>query len=131
MAIKIDEKQVDKLVKALGITEEEAVDIIQSDYAIDHGERVYFDLSKEEEKKANQWAKVKEHTITVKDNKQGKTKKPNEQKELIISTLAEFLKENNEILLENVEILNKNRLIHFKMGAKEYDLTLIEKRKPK
>ena len=49
----------------------------------------------------------------------------------IIAELAKFLTENSENACENVEITNKERQIAFKIGENAYELTLIQKRKPK
>ena len=48
-----------------------------------------------------------------------------------IAELAQFLAENSENACENVEITNKERQIAFKIGENDYELTLVQKRKPK
>ena len=65
-------------------------------------------------------------------------RKPNELKEAIVACLADFLENECEFILKDVltycgdvEITNKNRMIHFSAGGKEFDLQLIEKRTPK
>ena len=47
-----DQKRIDELVDLLGCSMVEAQQIIEDDKKIDKGERVAFDLSKEDEKKA-------------------------------------------------------------------------------
>lgn len=120
------EEKILQMMKALKCSREEAIDVIESDKAIDKGERVYFDLSEKEEREAIKMSAVKSQDRTKKeDSKRGKVKPPNELKERIVFELSEFLKEN----YENVEIVNKNRLINFKCGDKSFDLTLVQKRK--
>jgi hypothetical protein len=62
----------------------------------------------------------------------------NEVKEALVRCLADFLENECEFLLQeelvycdSVEVTNKNRMIHFKVNDKEFDLQLIEKRPPK
>ena len=45
--------------------------------------------------------------------------------------IEEALAENSENACENVEITNKERQIAFKIGENAYELTLVQKRKPK
>lgn len=125
------ETQKEKLMRMLKCTAEEAEDIIQSDKAIDRGERVYFDLSKEQEKQAKKYANTgTRKTPTVFKFEQRK-RKENPTKASIIAELAKFLQENSENACENVEITNKERQIAFKIGENAYELTLVQKRKPK
>lgn len=67
-----------------------------------------------------------------------RNRKPNETKEGIILNLADFLENDCEFMIDDeiiycgdVEITNKNRMIHFFCNGKEYDLQLIEKREKK
>lgn len=50
--------EIEKLMKTLDITREEALDIIEQDKAIDKGKPTYFDLDKETEKQAKKYANV-------------------------------------------------------------------------
>ena len=126
--------QIESMHK-LGFTEEAIADIIKSDAAIDKGERVYFDLSAEEEKKAKKYANVETRKAPVNyelDNTNGKrSRKENPTKAAIIEEIAHFLMENSENACENVEITNKERMIAFKCGENNYEITLTQKRKPK
>ena len=122
-------------MRKCGFSEEEIADIIKSDEAIDKGEKVYFDLSPEKEKEAKKFAKVgtrKTPTVYKLDNTEGKrSRKENPTKAGIIAELAKFLVENSENACEMVEITNKERQIAFKIGENAYELTLVQKRKPK
>lgn len=119
-------EQVAKLMKNLGISEEEALQVIADDKAIDRGERMSFDLSKEQEKQAKKYANVGEKT--VKTPRKAPTRKENTTKSGIIAEISAFL---NEKGYEMVEITNKERQIAFKIGENDYELTLVQKRKPK
>lgn len=126
------ESQKEKLMRTLGCTEEEALDIIASDKAIDQGKRVEFDLDPEREKMAKKMANVgtKKPTVYKFDTKD-KKRKENPTKAGIIAELAKFLEENSENTCENVEITNKERQIAFKIGENDFELTLVQKRAKK
>ena len=126
------ESQKEKLMRTLGCTEEEALDIIASDKAIDQGKRVEFDLDPEREKMAKKMANVgtKKPTVYKFDTKD-KKRKENPTKAGIIAELAKFLEENSENACENVEITNKERQIAFKIGENDFELTLVQKRAKK
>ena len=123
----IDDR-VDEIVDLLGCSIKEAEQILRDDTAINKGERMSFDLSKEDEKKALKYANVKEHKKPMVLNLQKKERKADTTKEGVIQQIFDFLVENG---YENVEILNKSKLISFKIGDDTYEFNLIRKRKPK
>jgi hypothetical protein len=122
------EKRVDELVESLGCSIFEAEQILADDKTIDKGGRTDFDLSKEDEKKALKYANVKTKKKPMIPNLQKREKKPDPTKEGVIQKIFEFLVENG---YENCEILNKTKLIGFKIGEDNYEFNLIRKRKPK
>lgn len=123
--------QVEKIMRLLGCSEEEALDVIATDKIIDKGGRTQYDLTKEQEKEAMKMSRVDERKAKSADNKRGKVRPENLTKSGIIAEIAEFLSQNNQFLCENVEITNKERQIAFKCGENMYELTLVQKRKPK
>ena len=120
------EEKIKKLMASLKCTREEAIEIIECDKAIDKGERVYFDLDKDAEKQAKKWANVGEKT--KKTERKAPIRKENTTKSGIIAEISAFLTEKG---YEMVEITNKERQIAFKIGENDYELTLVQKRKPK
>ena len=129
------ETQKERIMRVLDVSAEEADEILKADKAIDRGERVSFDLSPEKEKIAKKFANVdtkkrKKPTVYNLDAR-GKARKENPTKASIIAELAKFLAENSENACEMVEITNKERQIAFKIGENAYELTLVQKRKPK
>ena len=125
-------EKVEKIMRLLDCTEEEALDVIATDEIIDKGGRTQYDLSKEKEKEALKMSAVKDRKAKdQKDNKRGKTRVENPTKSGIIAEIAEYLKENCGFTCENVEITNKERQIAFKCGENSYEFTLVQKRKPK
>lgn len=121
------ESQKEKLVRLLGCSEAEADDIIASDKAIDKGEKVDFDLTPEQQKEVKKYRAVGTRK-TDKTQPSERKRKENPTKATVIAEIAKFLEENG---YEMVEITNKERQIAFKVGENAYELTLVQKRKPK
>ncbi len=121
--------------RKLGLSDTEIAEIVKADAAIDKGEKMPFDLTPEQEKEAKKYIKAgtrKAPTVYKLDNESGKrNRKPNATKGGIITALYDFLNENAPFSVENCEILNAERQIQFKIGENTFDLTLIQKRKPK
>ena len=116
----------------LGCTEDEAKAIYAADCEIDHNKPQDFDLPPEKQKVAQKFAhtgtrKMKETGLNLKP----RVRKPNATKAGIIDSLFKFLSENCEFSAENVTILNKERQISFAVGDDTFELTLVQKRKPK
>lgn len=120
------ETQVEKLMRLLKCSEDEAKQIIADDKAIDRGERMAFDLSKEEEKQAMKYANT--GTRKTSETKTERKRKENPTKGAVITEIAKFLAENG---YEMVNVTNAERQIAFKIGENDYELTLVQKRKPK
>lgn len=131
----IDEQRIEFLMTKLGVSREEALDIEGYDDDVNHGRKTIHDLTPQQIANVQEMNRKKDHK---KYGHAHRERKPNETKEAIIANLAEFL-ENScvlslndaEIACSSVEITNKNRMIHFSVGKKEFDLQLIEKREPK
>ena len=120
------ETQVEKLMRLLKCSEDEAKQIIADDKAIDRGERMAFDLSKEEENQAMKYANT--GTRKTSETKTERKRKENPTKAGVITEIAKFLAENG---YEMVNVTNTERQIAFKIGENDYELTLVQKRKPK
>ena len=118
--------QIERIMKNLRCSRAEAEEILAEDKKIDRGERVDFDLSAEEHKKAMKNANA--GTRTTKEGKTARKPKENPTKESVITAIANFLAENG---YDSVEITNKTRQIGFKIDEDAYEITLIAKRKPK
>ena len=137
-----ENKQITAMRK-LGYTEEQIQQILSDDKRIDRGEVFEWDLSPEEHKKAMKYAnsdekKKKTPEKTAKKggtaynfDTTGKKRKENPTKANIIALLATILTENGDFCAENVQITNKERQIAFTVGENAFELTLVQKRKPK
>lgn len=124
-------EKVKEIMRLLDCTEEEALDVIRTDEIIDKGGRTEYDLPIAEEKAALKIGRIDERKAKSADNKRGKVRAENPTKSGIIAEIAEFLTEKSQFACENVEITNKERQIAFKIGENVYEITLVQKRKPK
>ena len=128
MATIKEEKQKLNIMNILKCSEEEAEDVMKWDKVIDQGGRTPYDFDKEKEKEAKKMANAGTRTVyefTKRERKENPTKSG------IITDLARFLTELSDFATENVEITNKERQISFKIGEETFELTLVQKRKPK
>ena len=124
-----ENKQFEALM-ALGLSAEEAEQVLKDDADIDHNIKKDFDLTPEQQKVAKQYTKVGTRKRTAYNFSQ-RERKANPTKATIIAEMFKFLSENAEISAENLEILNKERQIGFKVGENSFEITLTQKRKPK
>ena len=122
------EKRVDELVDLLGCSIVEAEQIIADDEKINKNQAVDFGLSKEEEKKALKYANVREHKKPAVYKFDKSEKQADVTKEGVIQALFDFLSKNG---YEDTQILNKSKLISFRIAEDDYELNLIRKRKKK
>lgn len=122
------EKRVEEIVDLLGCSIAEAEDILIADKKIDKNQEVDFGLSKEEEKKALKYANVKEHKKPAVYKFDQRERKADTTKEGVIQQIFDFLVANG---YEEVTILNKSKLIGFRIGEDDYEFNLIRKRKKK
>lgn len=125
--INIPDKEIEKAMKSLELTKEEAIEMwLEDEGYMDNEEQIALTQ------------KVKESGIMTtihgasaekkeKKDKKPKTVKISEEKQELFKIILENLQEN----FENVEILNQNKLISIKINDKTFKLDLIEQRKPK
>lgn len=124
------ESQKDRIMRILKVDEKEADEILAYDKAVDQGKKTDFDLTPEQEKNVKKYRQA-DRKPTVYNWQKKRERKPNATKGGLIAELAKFLEENSEFSTENVEITNKERQIAFKIGENTFELTLVQKRKPK
>ena len=110
-----NEKTIAEYMKKNKCSREEAIELIDYDIAVENDEETEYDLTPEQEK-----------------NVQEMNKKVPHKKLSNVQEIAEFFKEEAQCqMYENVHIVNKNRMISFSVGEKNFEVTLIEKRPPK
>lgn len=125
-------EKINQLMKSLGCTEEEAIQIIKDDEDIDKGLAKDFDLSKEQEKASKKYRSTNQRKKSNKPIK--RERKPNKFKQFIIRELVKTLErlELIEIEAESIQIKNYEREISFtNMNGDSFSLTLVQHRKKK
>ncbi len=127
---KISDRQM-AAFKKLGYSDAQIEEMIEDDKAVDRGESLPWDMSKEEHKKAMKNANADEHKKPTVYKFDQRPRKENPTKAAIIEEIATFLKETSGNACENVTITNKERQISFTIGENTYEFTLVQKRKPK
>ena len=108
---------VQKLMQVLGITEEEAREILAIDKAIDQGADP-FPLTDAEEKASKEARRAEQDKTTRKQT--AKPKKVDADKAEIISVLDDALCD----LVDNVEVINPEREILFYFNERKFKITL-------
>ena len=131
MALSKEDERKKVALMRLGMSEQAALDVIDADHEIDRGIRQEFDLDEETEKMAKKYANATTKKKPTVYEFTKRERKANPTKASIISELAKFLEEASENATEDVTITNKERQISFSIGEEKYELTLVQKRKPK
>ena len=124
------EKQMAAFRK-LGYSDAQIEEMLEDDKAIDRGEKMEWDLTAEEHKKAMKNANADEHKKPTAYKFDKRERKANIPKQEIIAEIFEFLTEKCEFSPQNVVILNKERQISFDYADEKFEITLTQKRKPK
>ena len=122
--ITIPDTELEKSMKLLDISKDEAIQMWLEDNDYCENEEVEILTAKAKENKAVQHGAVnanKSKAVTKRE------RKPDVEKEEIISKLAEFL----ETIGNSVKITNKSKLIEFEIGQNHYKVDLIKQRPPK
>lgn len=120
--VNIKEEEINKLMKTLEITEEEAIDtwLFDHDYVDNEQAQILIDKAK-----MNKTDKLYVNDKTKRKPVE-RVAKTNPTKEKIIDIVASALR--NELTPELIQITNKSKLIEFTYNGKQYKLDLIEKR---
>lgn len=128
----MNENKISELMKTLDLTRDEAIELIKEDEQVDKmGMRQVNNDLTEEQKKAIKKAKGGVRAVNAYGKKVTRERKENPIKANLIAEIADFLQKNSKNAIENCEITNKERQIAFKIGENLFELTLIQKRKPK
>ena len=114
------EEKIQKLMKSLNISREEAIELMEEDKRIDRGEKLY-ELDPELEKGAKKARQADRKQTTTK-----REKKPKPEKEEICSAMMDGLR---ELGVEDFEILNPEREFIVHKDGTKYKVTLACPRK--
>ena len=101
------------------------------DKAVEAGEKTEYDLPPDKLKAAQKYAHAGTRKAPTAYKFTKRERKPNATKGGIIAELAEFMEHNSNFDVSNLAITNKERQISFMVGGETFELTLVQKRKPK
>lgn len=108
----------------LGMTKEEALQVLADDKDIDHGKKKDFDLTAEQIKDTRQYRQVERSPTVYNFNK--RERKPNEPKRGLIEFLRQALVDYGAT---DLEVTNIERQIDFKVDDVRYRVVLSAPRK--
>ena len=114
------EEKIQKLMKSLNISREEAIEVMEEDKRIDRGEKLY-ELDPELEAGAKKARQADRKQTTTK-----REKKPKPEKEEICSAMMDGLR---ALGVEDFEIINPEREFIFHKDGTKYKVTLACPRK--
>lgn len=122
--VTIPDKEIDKLMKNLELTKEEAIETWLCDNGLDEDE---------EQEELDKTAKKIKIDKDITQNRVKKERKPvkkivSDEKKALFDEISGFLKRVYGI---NTEIVTENKLITVKIGDKTFKIDVIEQRKPK
>lgn len=120
-------------MKGLECSRKEAEAIWTEDDRIDHmkDSEVTADLTKEQKEVAKKMRGTGTRKAPTVYDFKTRERKSNPTKAGIIAELANFLSEKSEYAVEDLEIINKERMVAFRIGEERFEVTLTQKRKPK
>ena len=118
-----DKKQIALLMKCLDITEQEAIQVLNDDKAIDKGEKL-FEQTPEQKANSKKYTKVGIKTNKKPDNVTDKPKKVDKNKLDTFDLFVNFAKENG-----TVEIVKENAEFTVLINEQKYRIKLTKARK--
>lgn len=121
-SIRIPDTEIEKSMKILDISRDEAIQMWLEDEGYLENEEVEALTAKAKVNKVSHEAKADTPRKQVK-----RERKPDEEKEFLIDLLAKCLK-NADF---DPQITNKSKIIEFNVGQNHYKLDLIKQRPPK
>ena len=126
--IRIDDKQLDKLMKSLDLTKEEAIQMYLEDEGyIDNEEQLELDKKAKESGIMRTIHDAKDVEKEKKKTTKPKTVKVSDEKQELFADILENLQK----LYGNVTVLKQNKLIQVQIEEKIFKIDLIEQRPKK
>lgn len=125
-SVNIPDKEIEKSMKALELTKEEAIQMWLEDND--------YEVNEEQEELDNKAKKVKiQHGASAIDKSEKKEKKPrvvkiSDEKQALFS---EILSNLEDVYPNSVEIVKENKLLTVKVGTKTFKIDIIEQRPKK
>lgn len=113
----MDKDRIDLLMKNLGITESEAIEVLKADRQIDKGEKL-FELTAEQSKASKQ-ARIVPRTPTAYNFTKRERKADNDKRELI-----DLLVESLTPRVNNLDVVNAERELTFIYNDRKFKIVL-------
>ena len=125
------EQQILQMMKSLGLTRKEAIELIAEDEAVDKMtvKQAESDLTPEQ-KRAIKKAKGGARAVNAYGREVKVIRKQDETKRELIQKIAAYL-QSGDLPLLAVDVANPEREIKFKLGDENFSLTLVRHRPPK
>lgn len=117
--------------KKLGLSKQEEQELLAYDKAVEADKSTEYDLSPDKIKIAQKFAHAGTRKQPTAYKFTPRQRKPNATKGGIIAELADFLEKHSQFSIDNLQVTNKERQIAFSIGEDSFELTLVQKRKPK
>lgn len=117
--------------KKLGLSKQEEQELLAYDKAVEADKSTEYDLSPDKIKIAQKFAHAGTRKQPTAYKFTQRQRKPNATKGGIIAELADFLEKHSQFSIDNLQVTNKERQIAFSIGEDSFELTLVQKRKPK
>lgn len=114
---KQDQAKVKNLMVCLGITEQEALQVLEDDKRIDKGEKL-FELTEEQKANEKQARLTGERVATTKTKRE---KKVDNQKQNIISTMVGSI---INVFGVRVDVANEEREFEFELNGRKFKVVL-------
>lgn len=124
-------EQIQKMMKNLGLTEQEARELLADDAKVDKGEKMAFDLTPEQEKNAKKARSTGTKKPTTYKFENRKRKENPEKRDVMTWILDLFKGLTADGLVADAEMVNPERQIDFHISSNHYSLTLTCHRPPK
>lgn len=126
--IRIPDSEIEKSMKLLDLTKEEAIEMwLEDEGYLENEEQIELDKKAKESRITATIHQASGTDKTVKKTQKERCRKENPTKEMVIAEIAKLLPQ----FAENIEVLNPGKLISFSIGAEKYEIDLKQKRKPK
>lgn len=122
--VNIPDKEIEKNMKLLEISKEEAIEMWLCDHDFEDNE----ELEELDEKASKVKIKHEAGTKERKKSDKPRTVKVSDAKKELFSTVLTNLQ---EVFGENAQVLKENKLISLKIGEKTFKIDIIEQRQPK
>lgn len=120
------EEKILNMMNLLGITREEAIEVIQCDEDIDRNKKMDFDLTPEQEKNAKKMRTTGTRAVDAYGKVRTRERKADEDKRFLINIISECLQ---NAAVGDIDITNIEREINFVCNDRKFKIVLSAPRK--